>query len=579
MAHVNLMVDTVIANLPEEGLRSVLRAMLAADPSVTSLFEERTRTYLQKPSTAHTRPLFNTNGSAPSLTNSFRSTQQRIRAMLGCGMCYESLPLLTAIVSQASHLRLQSASPEELIHALSTVDGDIIQALTAVQKSLLTPTGTRPLSHYEKPVVQALLDSIVHFYESCNAAALDFLFERSLASLTPASLGLDIPDQSALLGCGRLSMSTIPPLPSSIETFKIGGETLPRLFSGLWQLSSPSWGTASTLKIRQQFSAYAARGFTAYDMADHYGDAEVIFGNFRASCSNPEALFGATKYCIFTPTTITREAVQANIAERCQRMSSSHIDLLQFHWQFYDDSQYLQALQYLQEDQRVRHIGLCNFDTHHMEEVVRAGIKVHTNQVQFSLIDSRPVFKMGAACKKHDIKLLTYGTLCGGFIAEKWLGQPEPELFLQGITPSQRKYYEMILNWGGWALFQDLLKTLKEIACKHNVSISNVATRWVLDFDYVGAVIVGTRMGVSEHADENLAAFGWRLDASDQTAIQIVLDRSKRDQLIELLGDCGVIDLERYGIQESEVVPMAEVISGKASISTILVDNAKVFQI
>ncbi|CAO2658295.1 Nn.00g060180.m01.CDS01 [Neocucurbitaria sp. VM-36] len=539
MAHVNLMVDTVIASLPEEGVRSVLRAMLAADPSVTSLFEERARNYLLKPSTAHTCRLFSTEGSVPSITDNFRATQQRIRAMLGCGMCYESLPLLTEIVSQASNLRLQSASPEKLIHALSTVDGDIIQALTALQKSLLTPTGTRSLSHDEKPVVQALLASIVQFYETSEAAALDFLFERSLTSLTPASLGLDVPYTTSALGCGSLSLSTIPPLPSCIETFKIGGDSLPRLFSGLWQLSSPSWGTASTLKIRQQFSAYAAKGFTAYDMADHYGDAEVIFGNFRASCSNPEALFGATKYCIFSPTTITRETVQANITERCQRMSSSHIDLLQFHWQFYANPRYLQALQYLQEDPRVRLLGLCNFDTHHMEEVICAGIKVNTNQVQFSLIDSRPVFKMAAACKKYGIKLLTYGTLCGGFIAEKWLGQPEPELFLQGITPSQRKYYEMILNWGGWALFQDLLETLKEIACKHDVSISNVATRWVLDFDYVGAVIVGTRMGVSEHADENLAAFGWRLDASDQTAIQTVLNRSKRDQLIELLGDCG----------------------------------------
>lgn len=539
MAHVNLMVDTVIANLPEEGLRSVLRSMLAANPSVTSLFEERTRNYLQKQSTARTGQLFNTDSGTQTTTDDFRATQQRIRAMLGCGMCYESVPLLTAIVHQASHLRLQSTSSEDLVHALSTVDGDIVQALTAVHKSLLTPTGTRALSHDEKPVVQALLASVVQCYESWAAPARDFLFERSLASLTPASLGLNVPYACVLQASDTPSMSTIPPLASSIETFKVAGESLPRLFSGLWQLSSPSWGTASTHKIRQQFSAYAAKGFTAYDMADHYGDAEVVFGKFRASCSNPGALFGATKYCVFTPTNITREVVQANVTERCQRMSSTHIDLLQFHWQFYANPQYLEALQYIQEDPRVRLIGLCNFDTHHMEQVILAGIKIHTNQVQFSLIDSRPVFKMGPVCRKHDVKLLTYGTLCGGFIADKWLGQPEPELFLQDITPSQRKYYEMILNWGGWALFQDLLQTLKIIANKHNVSISNVATRWVLDFDYVGAVIVGTRMGVSEHADENLAAFGWRLEESDQLAIQTVLERSKRDQLIRLLGDCG----------------------------------------
>lgn len=319
----------------------------------------------------------------------------------------------------------------------------------------------------------------------------------------------------------------------------LNGRCLPRLFSGLWQLSSPSWGSAPASKIREHFISHVSQGFTSNDMADHYGDAEIIFGTFRASCSNPESIFGATKYCVFTPVTVTREVVAANITERCQRMKASYVDLLQFHWQFYEDKQYLKALQYLQEDSRVRQLGLCNFDTERLEEIVQAGIKVHTNQVQFSLIDSRPVFKMGAACEKYHVKLLTYGTLCGGFIAEKWMDQPEPELFHGGITPSQRKYYEMIVNWGGWELFQELLRVLKSIALRHKVTISNVATRWVLDMPYVGAVIVGTRMGVSEHAKENLATYGWHLDEQDQYSIEQILEKSNRAKLIELLGDCG----------------------------------------
>lgn len=34
-----------------------------------------------------------------------------------------------------------------------------------------------------------------------------------------------------------------------------------------------------------------------------------------------------------------------------------------------------------------------------------------TNCAKFSLIDSRPVFRMGEVCEKHNVKLLTYGTL------------------------------------------------------------------------------------------------------------------------------------------------------------------------
>ncbi|KAJ5714445.1 uncharacterized protein N7483_011626 [Penicillium malachiteum] len=97
----------------------------------------------------------------------------------------------------------------------------------------------------------------------------------------------------------------------------------------------------------------------------------------------------------------------------------------------------------------------------------------------------------------------------------------------------------MINSWGGWALFQELLKTLHSIAQKYGASLSNMATRWVLDFSYVGAVIIGTRMSISQQCDESLASLGWKLDADDQKQIQDILNRSRRTEMFESLGDCG----------------------------------------
>jgi len=60
------------------------------------------------------------------------------------------------------------------------------------------------------------------------------------------------------------------------------------------------------------------------------------------------------------------------------------------------------------------------------------------------------------------------------------------------LTPSQKKYLDIILTaWGSWSLFQQLLVTLRKIGDQHHVSIANVATRWVLDHDIVGAVLIG----------------------------------------------------------------------------------------
>ncbi|KAI5283728.1 hypothetical protein KEM54_001904 [Ascosphaera aggregata] len=275
-------------------------------------------------------------------------------------------------------------------------------------------------------------------------------------------------------------------------------------------------------------------------MADHYGDAEVIFGRFRSTYQGPERIIGGTKYCVFDCNiAVTEEAVRDAVSLRLNSMKSDTVDLLQFHWQDYQTQGYVEALKLLAGDERVTVLGLCNFDTKRMLEVIEAGVPIATNQVQFSIIDSRPTYAMADACLKHNIKLTTYGTLCGGFLAEKWIGEQEPDPFSDKMTPSLRKYLEMINTWGNWSLFQDLLQVLKQISEKHRVSISVVAARWVLDHEYVGAVIIGTRMGVSEHTAENKKIYGWRLDKDDRNMIEDILKSSARDGMFRDIGDCG----------------------------------------
>ncbi|KAK5049874.1 hypothetical protein LTR84_003992 [Exophiala bonariae] len=525
-AHVNLMTDTVIANLPPDALRSVIRSILTTDSGFTSIFEDHARQYLCKTSPVSLGTLFQPDGAKGwHVTPHFVAAQCRIRAMIGSGLAIDSLRHLKQIVDQVKTVcpAEDSSNGYDLVNHITSVDGDIVQALTAVQKSLNQPSGQRELTRGEFEELDDLFRSLVLCRDRWDAEKQEFLFERSLGVIAGV-LGKEMESRDEAYSQKDNEHLTYSNGSRTIETFQLGEKALPRLFSGLWQLSSPSWGVAPKSKIFSQFWRFVGQGFTAYDMADHYGDAEILFGKFRAIYSRPDTIFGSTKYCVFQPCTITEKVVQDNVSERCKRLGSDHVDLLQFHWQFYEDQQYIQALRLLEADDRVKMLGLCNFDTKRLEEILEAGIKVVTNQVQFSLIDSRPAMRMGE---------------CGGFLAEKWLGKPEPELFSGDITPSQRKYFEMILAWGGWALFQELLQTLKVIATKHDMAVSNVATRWVLDFDYVGAVIVGARMGVSEHGNENLSSYGWRLDDEDQEKINTVLRRSRRSEMFEVIGDCG----------------------------------------
>jgi aryl-alcohol dehydrogenase-like predicted oxidoreductase len=139
-------------------------------------------------------------------------------------------------------------------------------------------------------------------------------------------------------------------------------------------------------------------------------------------------------------------------------------------------------------------------------------------------------------CQSHEVGLLTYGTLCGGLLTDRFLDRPEPSR-AELNTASLQKYKQMIDLWGGWELFQRLLRTLRAIADKHGVSIANVAVRAILDNPAVAGVIVGARLGVSEHIAENARVFALRLDDEDRARIDAVLGDGRN--LYRIIGDCG----------------------------------------
>ena len=185
---------------------------------------------------------------------------------------------------------------------------------------------------------------------------------------------------------------------------------------------------------------------------------------------------------------------------------------------------------------KIRHLALTNFDTERLRAIADHGVRVVSNQVQYSLIDRRPEVRMAGFCSDHPMTLLAYGTLLGGLLSEKYLGRPEPRRS-ELNTASLQKYKNMLDAWGDWPLFQALLAVLQQIANKHKVSIANVGVRYVLDRPAVAGVIVGGRLGVAQHLTDNARVFGVKLDANDLSMIEAVLARSR--DLITLIGDCG----------------------------------------
>ncbi|OZJ03175.1 hypothetical protein BZG36_04071 [Bifiguratus adelaidae] len=328
-----------------------------------------------------------------------------------------------------------------------------------------------------------------------------------------------------------------------------GDLRLPRIIVGLWQVSSEGWNARQPLaSMINDLRTYYINGYFAFDMADIYGPAEPIYGDFLESLkkSPPTSLLsdtipepiGLTKWVPSSRESTTPSHIESVLQKSISRMKTSMIDVLQFHWWDYSEKRYLEAVQHLaqcvKQEKYVRHVGLTNVDAIRLEEMCRLVPAIVTNQVQYSVIDTRPEGPIRRVCEKYSVKLLTYGTLLGGLLSETWMDQPEP---MSNLTTSQCKYLQTIHAWGDWTLFQKMLKTLETIAHSHNCSIANIAIRYVLQQPHVASVIVGARLGVSSHVEENWKSLDVVILPEEMQRINEVQAMGKN--LLDVIGDCG----------------------------------------
>lgn len=318
------------------------------------------------------------------------------------------------------------------------------------------------------------------------------------------------------------------------RTLLAPGLEIPRIVTGLWQVADieragkqidPAQGAA-------HLADYAAAGFDAFDMADHYGSAEVIAGTLLATPAG-HGVRAFTKWCP-PPGPMTAAAVREGVQRALDRLQVKRIDLMQFHWWTFEHPAYIDAmvaLADLREQGLIGHLGLTNFDTAHLRLLLKHGIPIVSNQVCVSLLDRRAAESMSTLCLEHGVRLLAYGTLGGGFLSQRWLGADEPA---QVADWSKMKYRRFIEAVGGWGALQGVLRAAQQVAQKHGVSLANVATRWVLDLPAVAAVVVGARLGQGEHRGDNLKLFHFALDDEDHALLGAAFAGTRR-----IPGDCG----------------------------------------
>jgi len=333
------------------------------------------------------------------------------------------------------------------------------------------------------------------------------------------------------------------------KTFELASSyTISRVIRGGWQLAGGHGAIDREQAVADLIATFDAGIFT-YDCADIYTGVEELIGAARLRLANERGLDAAARMKVHTKLVpdlerlagISRDYIRGIVDQSLRRLKTERIDLVQFHWWDYAQPRYVEAMAWLDELRRegkVRNLGATNFDTPRLAEILGAGIPLVSQQLQYSVLDQRPAGSLAALAARNDVSFLCYGSVAGGFLSDRWLGAAEPATPLE--NRSLVKYKLIVDDFGGWDLFQQLLRVLKAVGDRHGVYVATIASAWVLQQPQVAAVIVGARN--QAHALANAAIMDVQLSPDDKAVIGAVIAQSPG-----LEGDVYTLERNRHG--------------------------------
>ncbi|KAI0255618.1 hypothetical protein BJV78DRAFT_1177192 [Lactifluus subvellereus] len=182
--HVNLMVDSFIANARVEDLRATIRILLASmPPSTAQAFTKAARSRL---SSANASPLprpqilFYYDGADPTPTSGLYDILAHARALYGAGMGLASFGVFTTIIRSSFGLRWTpfGAAAE----AFTLIDGDICQAIQSAKEEIDSGRASGDLESARTKVAD-LRSALKESGDAVSRWGGDFPFERAAATL------------------------------------------------------------------------------------------------------------------------------------------------------------------------------------------------------------------------------------------------------------------------------------------------------------------------------------------------------------------------------------------------------------
>jgi aryl-alcohol dehydrogenase-like predicted oxidoreductase len=296
---------------------------------------------------------------------------------------------------------------------------------------------------------------------------------------------------------------------------------------GTWALiGDETWGEQNESDSAAALDAALDAGVNFLDTAEMYGAgrSEELLGR----------LLGARRRKIVLASKVGSASLKCDaLKEHCEaslkRLRTDYLDLYQVHWPNPDVpiAETLGALGELQAAGKVRAIGVSNFGTSYLSELLAAG-RAESNQLCYSLLWRGVEFEVQPMCVKHGLSILCYSALCQGLLTGKFrsadevpVGRARTRLFASDRPMSRhREHSREVMVFAA-------LDEIRKIAAEAGRPMGHVALAWLLSRPGVASVITGARNAAQ--ARDNAAAAGLKLNPDVLRRLSAATEAIKQD--------------------------------------------------
>lgn len=259
------------------------------------------------------------------------------------------------------------------------------------------------------------------------------------------------------------------------DVVEAAGARIPRLGLGTWQLE----GDACVRTVEEALSL----GFRHLDTAQMYENEEAVGRGLRQAGVPRDQVFVTTK---IWRENLDRDGVLRSTEASLKRLGLDAVDLLLVHWP--DPGvpleETLGAMQELQQQGKVAHLGVSNFPVAWLEKALEIA-PVVCDQVEYHALLAQPALLQ--ALRSRGLALVAYSPLAHGRLLE------EP--------------------------------AVRDVAERLGASPAQVALRWLLDQEKVVAIPKASKRA---HLEDDLRALELELDAQARERLDTLSSRGER---------------------------------------------------